>query len=191
MDTLYSFILRGLLTEESLDKAGRKQRAESFLSLEKEIWDRLPFELMDDEIINLSKKMATVYCVLNVFENSVRKFITKRLQEEFKETWWTKGVGENIRKKAESRKEEEEKIKWHSQRGDDFINYIEFGDLTSIIIKNFPLFEPHVQTIEWVKSILSPLEKSRNVIMHSGELGKEDVERIGTLIRDWIKQVGA
>lgn len=191
MDTLYSFIFRGLLTEEALNKAGRRSRAVSSLSLEKDIWDRLPFDQMDEELSTLSKRMATVYCILNVFENTVRKFVTKKLQESFQESWWEKGVGETIRKKAESRKKEEEKTKWHSQRGDDYINYIEFGDLISIMIKNFQLFEPHIQSIDWARSILSPLEKSRNVIMHSGELSKEDIERIGTLVRDWVKQVGA
>lgn len=191
MDKLYSYIFRGLLTEEALDKVGRKRRLVNALSLEKEIWDRLPFDLMDDELLALSKRMATVYCILNVFENSVRKFITKILQESFQESWWEKGVSETIRTKAESRREEEEKTKWHSQRGDDNINYIEFGDLLSIMIKNYQLFEPHIQSIDWAKSILSPLEKSRNVVMHSGELGKEDIDRVGTLIRDWIKQVGA
>ena len=39
------------------------------------------------------------------------------------------------------------------------------------------------------KEIFTTLEKSRNVIMHSGELGERDIERIG--IRDWISQVGA
>jgi len=29
------------------------------------------------------------------------------------------------------------------------------------------------------------------VIMHSGELGLQDVERIATAIRDWVHQVGA
>jgi hypothetical protein len=35
------------------------------------------------------------------------------------------------------------------------------------------------------------LERSRNVIMHSGDLDQQDVERIGIHIRDWVKQVGA
>lgn len=191
MDQYYSFIFKGLLTEEALDKAGRKKKLNGSMYLKKDISERLPFELIDEDLIAVSVKMATVFCILNGFENSVRKFIKKKLQEQFKENWWKDGVGDRIREKTESRKEKEEKIKWHTQRGDDLIDYIEFGDLLSIIIKNWNLFEPHLQEIDWVKSILSPLEKSRNVIMHSGELEKEDIERIGTLIRDWFKQVGA
>lgn len=40
------------------------------------------------------------------------------------------------------------------------------------------------------KGDISTIERSRNVIMHSGELSARDVERIGINIRDWISQVG-
>ena len=49
----------------------------------------------------------------------------------------------------------------------------------------------HYVSLEWAKQIFTTLEKSRNVIMHSGELGERDIERIGINIRDWISQVGA
>ena len=56
---------------------------------------------------------------------------------------------------------------------------------------NYDLFEVHIVSLEWAKQIFTTLEKSRNVIMHSGELGERDIERIGINIRDWISQVGA
>ena len=71
------------------------------------------------------------------------------------------------------------------------INYVDFGDLANIISQNYTLFEVHIISLEWTKQIFSTLEKSRNVIMHSGELGERDIERIGINIRDWISQVGA
>lgn len=49
----------------------------------------------------------------------------------------------------------------------------------------------NIVSLEWAKQIFTTLEKSRNVIMHSGELGERDIERIGINIRDWISQVGA
>jgi hypothetical protein len=79
----------------------------------------------------------------------------------------------------------------HSPRGDELINYTEFGDLASIVGQNWSHFEDHLQSQDWVRQIISTVERSRNVIMHSGELGLQDVERIGTAIRDWIRQVGA
>lgn len=70
------------------------------------------------------------------------------------------------------------------------INYTEFGDLASIIGQNYELFEVHIISLEWARQIFQTLVRSRNVIMHSGNLGRRDIERIGTNIRDWINQVG-
>jgi hypothetical protein len=85
---------------------------------------------------------------------------------------------------------EEEKIRWHTPRGDEPINYTEFGDLASIAGQNWTLFEDYLQSQEWMRQIISTVERSRNVIMHSGELGLQDVERIATAIKDWIRQMG-
>ena len=70
------------------------------------------------------------------------------------------------------------------------INYVDFGDLASIMLKNYEWFEVHIISIDWARQIFQTLERSRYVIMHSGVLGRRDVERIGTNIRDWISQVG-
>jgi hypothetical protein len=150
-------------------------------------------DLLDEDWVARSRRMATVYVAIAAFENSVREFVAKRLLEgpPPRENWWTESVSEKIRKKAESRQEEESKIRWHTPRGDQPLNYTEFGDLTAIIGQNWELFEPHLRNQEWVRQILSTLERSRNVIMHSGELASADIERIGTVIRDWVTQVGS
>ena len=89
-----------------------------------------------------------------------------------------------------NKKKEEDKIKWHTHRGDSLINYTEFGDLASIMSSNYEIFSPYIISVEWARNIITTIERSRNVIMHSGELSARDVERIGINIRDWISQVG-
>lgn len=190
-DKLYSFVMRGELTKVALDNSGTVSKHHYSEILNKEISESLSIDLLDDELVEKSKQMATVYTAIAAFENTVRGFVVKILIENKGENWWENGVSQAIRKKAESRKTEEEKTKWHTPRGDSFINYTEFGDLAAIMLQNIELFEDHVVSIEWARQIFSTLEKSRNVIMHSGELGLRDIERIGTNIRDWISQVGA
>jgi hypothetical protein len=185
---LYSFVFRGILAEAALDRAGRVNNISS--ELDKNIADRLSINLLDEVQVNKARKMATVYTAIASFENIVREFISKKLLEEVGESWWEICVSDKIRLKATSRREEENKIRWHTPRGDAFINYTEFGDITSIISQNWVMFEAHLQSIDWVRQLINTLERSRNVIMHSGELQNEDIERIGTSIRDWIRQVG-
>ena len=135
--------------------------------------------------------MSVVYTAIAAFENSARKLITTVLLEQVGANWWESAVSEKIRKKAETRKLEEDKIRWHGHRGDSPINYTDLGDLGNIIGNNWARFEPYMPSIEWAKSVFDVIETSRNVIMHSGELATEDIERVGMNVRDWIKQVGA
>lgn len=182
--------MRGELTKVALLDSGIISKHSSSETLVQDYIKCLSLDLLDDECINNAKEMATVYTAIAAFENMVRRFVVKILLENKGENWWDLSVSDKIRKFAESRKKEEEKIKWHSQRGDSLINYIEFGDLVSIMQQNFELFEDHLVSIDWARQIIQTLERSRNVIMHSGELGRKDIERIGTNIRDWISQIG-
>ena len=190
-DPLYSFAFRGILTKQALEstQAGNGEK----ISLEEDKLNKLLCidELGDDFVIR-AKRMSFVYVAICAFENMVRDFVTKVLLEEKGVNWWNDCVSSKIRDKTTKRKDEEDKIRWHTQRGDDFINYTEFGDLISIMMsKNWEYFEPHIISLEWAQQIIKTLERSRNVIMHSGELSEQDLARIGTYIRDWIRQVGA
>lgn len=191
-DELYSFTFRGLLTEEALDKAGRKPKGSFSEEWESETSKRLGIPLLDEELVTKSRKMAVVYTAICAFENSVREFVAKKLLEEKGDKWWENCVKKEIRDKAESRRKSEKDVRWLTPRGGSMIYYTEFGDLISIISRpeNWKLFEVHIGKVDWAKQIIETLEKSRNIIMHSGELAPTDIERIGMYIRDWIMQVG-
>ena len=91
---------------------------------------------------------------------------------------------------VKTRMEEDAKFRWHSSRGGTEITYCDFGDLSAIIVTNWPVFEPVIANMEWAKAVLNTLEKSRNIVMHGGVLAKEDIERIGMNVRDWVRQTG-
>lgn len=189
MKNLYDFVYRGVLTDESLDKAGRKLRA-SFGPVDAErVRTALSFELLDVERLASAERMAIVYTAIHAFENSVRHFVGAAMAETHAEEWWSK-VPTKVQTKAQKRIEDEAKFRWHGTRGGAEIEYCDFGDLSSIIVTNWPVFEDLLTDMEWVKAILSVLERSRNIVMHGGVLARQDIERIGMNIRDWIRQAG-
>lgn len=191
MDRLFSFVMRGELAKVSLSYTEALSRHHSSDIIVQDYIKSLSLDLLDDEYINASKLMATVYTAISAFENTIREFVVKILIENKGENWWEDCVSEKIRNKAETRKEQEDKVRWHTQRGYSLINYTEFGDLAAIMNNNLELFSDHIVSIEWARNIIATVERSRNVIMHSGELSARDIERIGINIRDWISQVGA
>ena len=189
MDDLYTFVYKGILTDESLDKSGRKKR-KNFGSEEMEAIKRtLSYEMLDEELLEAARRMSIIYASIHTFENMIREFVKKAMTEEFQEDWWSK-VPNKIQSKAKTRMEEEAKFRWHGARGGTEIEYCDFGDLSSIIVTNWSIFEVILVDMEWVKSLLSILERSRNIVMHGGSLARQDIERIGGNIRDWVRQTG-
>ena len=73
-------------------------------------------------------QMSIVYTAIATFENSVRDLVAGVLAEEKGESWWSQ-VAKGIRENAEKRMEDEKKTKWHTQRGQDPINYTTLGNL--------------------------------------------------------------
>jgi hypothetical protein len=188
LDKLYAFAYRGHLAREAVaEHVGKPQRP---ADQAERIASRLPLQLMDDDLVTRAREMAIVYTAVAAFENSAREFIEKRLLEEVGEDWWTKSVPQARRAKAESRREEENKIRWHAKRGDSFLQYTEIEDLSAIIVTQQQVFAPMIPDPEWAKQIFKTVERSRNIIMHSGYLEAEDVERLGMALRDWLAQVG-
>lgn len=187
-DSIYSFVYRGLLTRTAVATSlgSEIDRADRVAEMVR----RLPFELMDDDILNRAKEMAVIFTAICAFETSAREFIRRRLLEEIGDDWWEKCVPEKRRAKAESRRDEEDKIRWHAKRGESLIEYTEIEDLAAIITTQQEVFMPFIGSVDWSKNIFKTVEHSRNIIMHSGTLEPEDIERLAIAIRDWLNQVG-
>ncbi len=187
---LYSFVYRGVLADEAVEKALPARAAAGENLPEMDIQRRLPLEILDDALVASAKKMAWVYTAIAAFENSVRGFIEERLLEKVGATWWEAAVSSTIKGDAEKKKKEEEQIRWHGSRGSSHLAYVQLDDLAVIIQNNHQHFKDLIPTVEWAREIFRSLTRSRNVIMHSGQLTLADVERVAMNIRDWIRQVG-
>ncbi len=189
MNNLYGFVYRGILTEVALEKARKMIKDDVLDVLDIEgIQHSLNFGLLEKDKLQNAQLMANVYIALHALENMIRDFVIEQLSEEFGEKWEEK-IPQKIKKQAETRKQTEAKLRWHTQRQYDFM-YWQFGDLGQIIIANWDTFKDILPNQHWANNILDNLEISRNLIMHAGVLERIDIERIGISIRDWIRQVG-
>jgi HEPN superfamily Swt1-like protein len=188
-DGIYDFVYRGQLAEQALDRAGRPGATLGLL--DEEIADKLSLRLLDDRFVEQARRMATVYTAIAAFENTVRDLVQRVLLEQAGADWWEQTVSTSVRTKARKRQDDEAKHRFHTQRGDDPISFIDFSDLLNVMRANEAAFEPFWPSPEWARGIFDAVERSRNVIMHSGVLDPEDIERVGMNVRDWVRQVGA
>jgi hypothetical protein len=140
LSKVYEFVYRGHLAEEALDREGR-QNCRLIKFADEEIARALSLDVLDDLLVVNARATAIVYAAIAAFENSVRALVVNTLMEKFQEEWWEKGVSHSIRERGQKRMEDEQIAKWHTQRGQDPINYTTFGDLKNIMHNNWDAFE--------------------------------------------------
>ena len=187
-----NFIFRGLLihsTFEELEALGVRLENPSGEALRRSD-DEIPLEDFSASIRTQAVKMASVYQAFFCFENAVRELVANRLAESLGKDWWAQGLTASIRKKVSERKRKEESNRWHLARGSSEISYADFGDLSLMITNNWHLFEDLFPDQDWVRTRLSDLELSRNIIAHNGVLNGREVTRITLYLKDWVMQVG-
>src|SRR6266496_6617024 len=189
-DTQFAgFVFKGQVAAETARELTKIDTKSAEIGFE-EIAAKVSLLLLDEDHVAAARKMSAVYIAIASFENAVRDLVSSRLLEQKGANWWHACVSSDVKKRAETRQKQEEKIRWHQARGLNPIYYTEMADLVSIIQGNWASFEDLVHDIDWVRQIFKSLERSRNVIMHSGQLSMDDVERVGVFIRDWLRQVG-
>lgn len=145
-------------------------------------------EFFSREIRDRAEKMTYVYGLFFCFENAVRDLVSQRLAERKGPDWWN-CVPENVRSRVEKKKKDIEENKWHQATVDSNIDHSLFGDLASIIVKEWQEFEDLFPNQHWVKQRLDELERSRNIISHGNLLPDSEVERIEQYLADWLRQV--
>lgn len=134
-------------------------------------------------------KMGQVYVAIHCLENSVRNLIRTVLRNALGEQWWDKAASNPMRRKFEERKNRETKQKWLSPRGADELNYIDWGDLVTLIRKFPKEFETFIGITKFAELKLAELENLRNTIAHNGLLPDDEIARVELYFKDWCKQV--
>ena len=137
-----------------------------------------------------ASSMASVYTALYCIENTLRNFIVERMSERYGIEWWDNKVPKKIKEAVNSLKKQEAKNKYHSNRSSTEIGYTMLGNLGQIIIANWDDFSDIIPNQAWLTSRMDDLEMSRNIIMHTGVLPLDEIERIESIVRDLLRQIG-
>jgi hypothetical protein len=136
-----------------------------------------------------SAEMSKYYRFLYVIENMVRDFIINIFREIDGEDWFETRASSTMKKKYSDRKKDEKQNQWHSGRNQHQIYYLDFGDLTRLIINHWDLFKDYFPDQSWVKSRLNEFELTRNVIAHTNDLPADEGARIEMYLKDFIRQL--
>lgn len=185
------FVFRALLFDSEADefrRAGIKVGTDISHSEEELLLEALsPFGVNRR---NDALEMARLYAVLHAFENEVRSLIRDTLEDQVGVDWWEQGcVPKSVVQKAESRQKTAQQDSWLEGSKADRLEFVDFGDLSSIIVQNWDYFKETMPQQEWIRQRLTELEKARNFIAHNRILLPSEFQRIYMYISDWNKVV--
>ncbi len=134
--------------------------------------------------------MASIYQSIFCIENTLRNFIVERMSERHGLDWWINKVPKKIQDDVKKLKTKEAKNKFFSSRSDSEIGYTMMGNLGQIIINNWDDFSDIIPSQAWLTSRMDDLEMARNIVMHTGILPQIEIERITSIVRDILRQIG-
>jgi len=173
---------------------GRRPRVKTEIRLKEIVIDGARF-VIDDPILPAhvaadAKRMASVYPLTYVFENSIRELVVRVMHNKYGADWWkAPAVPVAVLRNVEKTKRGEGKVPWHGSRGAHEIHYTTIDDLLSIITTgaNWPLFEPILGEQNAAAYLIQVVEQSRHTIAHHNPLWKDDLDRLKMNVREWHK----
>ena len=186
---LRQFVFNGLLLQDSFETL-QKEGISVSASGDFQQVSRVVEADFSPRIWHNATDMASVYQAVFCIENTLRNFIVERMSERHGLDWWEERVSSKIKKAVNALKEKEEKNKFFSSRSDSEIGYTMLGNLGQIIIDNWDDFSDIIPSQAWLSSRMDDLEMARNIVMHTGVLPQIEIDRIASIVRDILRQIG-
>jgi hypothetical protein len=187
---LRDYLFRGLMFEaeaSQFQSAGIQVGADAKQAEERLLSEALsPFNVSSR---NNALEMARLYAVLHCFENEVRALIRETLEEKEGPDWLDK-LPKKVKEFADSRQKSAFEDSWLEGEKSDLLGFVDFGQLTSIIVEKWVHFESIVPSQHWLKQRMDELEKVRNFIAHNRMLLPSEFARLYLYIADWNRGVG-
>lgn len=187
--TLKEFVFNALLVQDSFN-ALEKEGITVSVGGDFEPISRVVERDFSPRVWYDANNMSSVYTALYCIENTIRNFIVERMSERHGIDWWETKVPKKIKDSVASLKRQEEKNKYHSNRSGSEIGYTMLCNLGQVIIANWDEFSDIIPNQAWLTSRMDDLEMSRNIIMHTGMLPIDEIDRIESIVRDLLRQIG-
>lgn len=135
-------------------------------------------------------KMAACYETFYCLEKSIRKLITEQMSDD-SEDWWASGripqaVVDEVKKRLTA-----EIDAGVTQRSTDKLDYTTFGELASIITKNWDIFGSVFTSPRAVNRVLGNLNTLRAPIAHCTAISSDEAIRLKLAVRDWFRIMGS
>jgi hypothetical protein len=158
----------------------------------KELPSKVKDAVIPEDILEKAKEMSEVYLYTYCVENALRAFIVMVADEKLGADYLTNRklqLSKDMLSKISKRKEQQEKKKWLSARGNSDIFYLDIEDLGNLIQNNWNIFEQYFESTQWIMTNISEIADCRNTIAHHGYLQEHERDIIRINFIKILKQI--
>ncbi len=174
---------------------GRRARAKIETRLKEIVIDGARFEINDPivpaSVVADAKRMAGVYPLTYVFENSVREIVRRVMEKKYGGDWFKQPhVTGKVLGHVAANKANEAAVPWHTARGAHAVYYTTIEDLLAIMFTvndNKPIFEAVLGKESGVRHLVEIIETARHAVAHHRPLSPDDFKRLQLNVRAWQK----
>lgn len=136
-----------------------------------------------DEAAQMSVQYELFYCL----EKSIRSLISQVMNSADGTEWWDAGrIPSNVHQEVAKRLQVEIDSGM-TQRSERMIDYTTFGELSTIITTNWPIFQPTFTSQAAVRSVMRDLNLLRGPIAHCSSMSADEVARLKLTVKDWFR----
>lgn len=155
--------------------------------IEKDVTDKRFLDLNYD-LIKKGKQMAKAYITLYALENHLREFIHNILTEKIGVDY-SEAISPKLRKSIEKLKEKERNKKWLPLRGDNELYYLDFNELSDLIIFNWEHFQDIIPDQQWINVKIDEMYNIRCLIAHNSYISDENFVLLDITTKQILKQI--
>jgi hypothetical protein len=145
--------------------------------------------LLDQHTIEQAQQNSSLYPLIYILENSIRKLINHLMLKNFGSNWWEEKISNATKQSVETKKRKDTLNPWMGKRSEDPIYYTDFIDLANIIRSKPDIFNKIFEGLSggtnWIIQRIEELYLIRNNIAHSCPLSKKD----RTLLNAYFKTI--
>jgi hypothetical protein len=170
-------------------RPARSGSREVILKIDTGVMDPAPF--IEPGAARDAVRMARAYPFFYLFENSARALVCERMKTELGAGWWSAtNVAAPVMARVASRIAGEGKHRWHESRGKHPVYYTDLDDLGRIIQRHWDaVFLRDLGDQARVQAMFTEMEELRNIVAHNNPLDANDLERLRSNYRVWVKQL--
>jgi len=169
--------------------SSKKTSKSIILKFNKKLIDKEP--LLSSTQASDAKKMAEVFPLIYVLENSIRIFLAKAFEHYYGKEWWDEKAGNTPKRRVQERKDNEAKKPWHQKRARSNIGYLDLIELKTLAnkIDSHLVADRILPKVQWLSNIIEEIYESRCVLCHMNPLKAESIQMIEVNYTKWINQI--